>query len=49
MHVGHLDDLASPLTVVSAPSFRRKEWRNFALVIGAPDRRSNQRHYSTHS
>jgi len=31
MHVGQLDDLASPLAVVDAPPFRPKEWRNLAL------------------
>ena len=31
MHVGQLDDLASPLAVVDAPPFRLKECRSLAL------------------
>jgi hypothetical protein len=31
MHVGQLDDLASPLAVVDVPPFRPKEWRNLAF------------------
>jgi hypothetical protein len=33
MHVGQLDDLASPLAVVGAPPFRPKERRNFGLCL----------------
>jgi hypothetical protein len=31
MHVGHHDDLASPLAVADVPPFRHKECRNLAL------------------
>ncbi len=31
MHVGHLDDDASPLAVGVAPPFRHQEWRIPAL------------------
>ena len=44
MHVTHLDDDASSLTVSSASPFRHKEWRNLLLVTEAPCLRSEQRH-----
>ena len=49
MHVNHLDNHPSPLAAVAALPFRHKEWRTLALASIAPDRRSDQRHYSTPS
>jgi len=39
----------SPLAVASAPPFQHEEWRNLVRAIGAPGRRSEQRHYSADS
>ena len=49
MHASHLDDHPSPLAAVAAPPFRYKEGRILALASGVPDRRLDQRQYSTPS